>query len=710
MSIVNIIKRIVASLIGKKVKALAPIDSRTKEVDLSEPQSQYSYDLCDFTGEDVYEMFGKRTPYSFLFIIAKCWRNAYEDLYVAGLDPSQGFLVIVETTKSRNEVERMALVASDSSNTDAESCIKALLLEEPSTKIFCNADSRLELIPNEIRELLPKGGFIRYLLVNNKTIIVDSLSTVKTFGIQCNYGDIDIYISPNLSKVDTDKVLETTGRIYYLMHSEMTGALPEGAAIRIQHGRNLHWSKAVDQPYNQGIYVCSVNKEDRDKELPSAKVFASMSGKPTHAISLSTALKQYYQCNLKTREFITRIPKYRRDELLSEMHELARSSIGLETAGGAEEKIVIVIFNKDFIADLECVAEAVIRSSTLEGLRSNTSIAEDILKDLKDWTSECLQLADWIENSSGKDYLIILASTDSTIAAFKPLARLAGQQLLSQLTQDSVNEDNKEELAIRAGYASLLKNHDNWIDMEAFDKTLVEASEEFGLGSLPISTPMQLTSQLALFKCEAQIIINDSVTGQEWARMASDHSLGQFSLPLSRDLLEELILYHDSPSQSYESFCNAFASHAIRIKQEIKNVLDRPWFEDDDGLDVIIDTYDLYLPTSEIKTLCNYLEIPERDFYKSLIVCEGFEIDGICCLEEDALVRDFNSLKSGDITEEEFVVELSDTPVEFTVSCYMFFHLTRDIDQLADALYDLGEFLVEKDKIAIMLESILKQL
>jgi hypothetical protein len=251
------------------------------------------------------------------------------------------------------------------------------------------------------------------------------------------------------------------------MHSERTGDLPEGAAIRIQHGRNIHWSKALYEPYNKGIYLCIVNKEDLDKELPSAKVFTSVSGNPTHAISLSTAIKQYCQCNLNTSNFLNLIPRERRDDLLSEMHELARSSICAEDKGGAEGGLEIVIFNKDSIADLECVVERVIRSTTLDDLQRDTSIPADILKDLKEWTLECSQLADWIDNVSNKDMLVILASTDSAIAAFKPLSVLAGQTLLSQHSQDSINEDSKKELAIKAGHASLLRNHDDWIDMEA---------------------------------------------------------------------------------------------------------------------------------------------------------------------------------------------------------------------------------------------------
>jgi hypothetical protein len=140
---------------------------------------------------------------------------------------------------------------------------------------------------------MPQTNQTRYLLVRGTSINVDYLLPIQSLGAECNYGGIDIYISPNLSQDNIKKVCASTGKIYYLMHSEMTGGLLRGAAIRIQHGRNIYWSRVADDPYNKGVYVCVVDENDLNKELPSAKNFTSMSGNQTHAISLATATKQY---------------------------------------------------------------------------------------------------------------------------------------------------------------------------------------------------------------------------------------------------------------------------------------------------------------------------------------------------------------------------------------------------------------------------------
>jgi hypothetical protein len=321
---------------------------------------------------------------------------------------------------------------------------------------------------------MPQTNEIRYLLVKRTDIIVDYSLPIHALGIECNYGGIDIYISPNLSQDNVKKVCTSTGKIYYLMHSEMTKDLPQGAAIRIQHGRNIHWSRVENDPYNKGIYVCVVDGNELNKELPAAKIFTSASGNQAHAISLSTATKQYSQCTLKTSNFIDLLPEFRKNELLSEMHDLARASAYVEDQPNALSLLRLIVFNKDSIAELECIVDAELRSNTLEGFAGNPSVPENVLKDIEEWTLACPQLVGWIDDISTENPLVILASTDSAIAAFRPSSGLRGKELFNNLSENT-NHDKKDidyDLAQKAGDFLILRNNCSWIDNRGFFNTV----------------------------------------------------------------------------------------------------------------------------------------------------------------------------------------------------------------------------------------------
>jgi len=476
MWLTNKIKKVLALLHGKKIKTQTPAPSIVENIDCLDPQCRYSYDLCDFSGQELNEWGGKQNPISFIFGLSQYITDSYHNIYINGQDPSHGFLVIAETNKSRNEVEQIALAAQESMPEEADLAIKILLMEGSSPKTFCNEGSALEEIPEAIKDLMPQTDQIRCLLVKGTGIIVDYLLPIQSLDIECNYGGIDIYISPNLSQDNVKKVCASTGKIYYLMHSEMTRDLPQGAAIRIQHGRNIHWSRVENDPYNKGIYVCVVGKNDLNKEMPSAKIFTSASGNQTHAISLSTATKQYSQCRLRTISFIDSVPEFWKNELLSEMHDLARASACVEDQPDALSVLRLIVFNKDSIADLECIVDAEFKSNTLEGLAGIPSVPENVLKDIEEWTLACPQLAGWIEDISTKNPLIILASTDSAIAAFRPSSALRGGEQFNNLAENFSldKEDNDEDLAQKTGYFSLLRNNCSWIDTGDFSNAVEE--------------------------------------------------------------------------------------------------------------------------------------------------------------------------------------------------------------------------------------------
>lgn len=475
----NKIKKALSLLLGKKSNFQSPANTLDGSVEHFEPEFRYSYDLCDFSGQELLDCYENKIPSTFLEALLKCIYNSYQDIYINGQDPTHGFLVLVATRKSKKEVEQIAIAAQESWSEEADLAINNLLMEGSSFKTFCTGGLVLGEIPETIKDLMPQTNQIRYLLLNGSSIIVDYLlpNKILSTGPACDYGDIEIHLSPNLSKENIKKIASISmGKIYYLMHSEMTGELPQEAAIRIQHGRNIHWSRVENDPYNKGIYVCVVDENDLNKELPSAKIFTSASGNQTHAISLSTAIKQYSQCRLRTSNFINLVPDFRKNELLSEMHDLARASADVEDQPDALSALRLIVFNKDYIADLECIVDAELRANTLDGLAGNPRLPENVLKDIEEWTLACPQLASWIEDLSTEDPLVILASTDSAIAAFRPSSALRGGELFNTLPENFSldKEDNDEDIAKRSGYFSLLRNNCSWIDTGGFSNAVEE--------------------------------------------------------------------------------------------------------------------------------------------------------------------------------------------------------------------------------------------
>lgn len=479
----NKIRKVFALLQRKVVKGRPVADSSRDNITLAESQGGYSYDLCQFAEQELCDCDGKKIPLAFLYWLGQCCLSSYHDTYEKGGDLSRGLLVVAETTKSKDEVEQIAFAANGSWSEEADTAVRMLLVESASVKAFCNAESVTRESPDIIRGLLPAKNNIRYLLIKDNLILLDYVTPVSRLSIECDYGGIGIYISPNLSQNNIENALANTNKIYYLLHSEMTGDLPEGAAIRIQHGRNMHWSRAADEPYNKGIYVCVVHSQDLDKEMPAAKVFTSASGKLTHAISLNTAIAQYSQCGLKTSGFIELVPKSRKDELLSIMHSTAKEYVHREERVNPLESVLLVVFNKDSIADLESQIDAVFRFSSPEELFKDPVVPEELIEDLEKWIGESPELSDWADNITSEHPLVFLACTDAAIAAFRPSSAYSGDVLFRYVSLNCsvAKEDNLEDLASRAGYVSLLRSHDSWVDTEAFAGELDRVSTLLGL-------------------------------------------------------------------------------------------------------------------------------------------------------------------------------------------------------------------------------------
>jgi hypothetical protein len=670
----NKIKKALSWPLGKKSKTQSPASTLDESIDNSEPEFRYSYDLCEFSGQELYEWEGKNNPISFLFRFSQCIIDSYHNIYINGQDPSHGFLVIAVTSKSKNEVEQIALTPQEAWSEEADLAIKTLLMEGSSLTTFCTGGSVPGEMPKNIRELMPQTNQIRYLLVKGTSIILDYLLPIQSLGSECNFGGIDIYISPNLSQDNTAKVSASTGKIYYLMHSEMTGELPQEAAVRIQHGRNIHWSRIADDPYNKGIYVCVVDKNDLNKELPSAKIFTSASGNRTHAISLSTATKQYSQCRLRTSCFLDLVPEFRKNELLSEMHELAKANAVVEDQPDALSALRLIVFNKDSIADLECIVDAELSANTLEGLAGNASVPENVLNDIEEWTLACPQLASWISDISPENPLVILASTDSAIAAFRPSSALRGKELFNNLSDNSGldKEDNDEDLAQKAGYFSLLRNNCSWIDAGGFSNAVEEQAD----------IPMEPV----VFNVETLIVVNDLFSDYQYFRGSTPHKIGGFTVEFNRDFLEYTSKFSKSESNSFEEFKECFGNSVGEIQKKLEEVLSYPRFDHGDGFEDIANSL-LFCAQEEIAALCDYLEIPEIEFLKVFVEPDGFIVDRV--FEPSDLIADYHRLKSGTIDEDDFIESLSETPIEFTVECHMLFKLRLEQKALIDMLYKL---------------------
>ena len=671
----NKIKKALSLLLGKKSKTHSPANTLDDSIDNSEPQFRYSYDLCDFSGQELYEWGGKKNPISFLFGLSQCIIDSYHNIYINGQDPSHGFLVIAVTSKSKNEVEQIALAPQEAWSEEADLAIKTLLMEGLSLTTFCTGGSVHGEMPKNIRKLMPQTNQIRYLLVRGASIIVDYLLPIQSLGTECNFGGIDIYISPNLSQDNTEKASASAGKIYYLMHSEMTGELPQGAAVRIQHGRNIHWSRTADDPYNKGIYVCVVDENDLNKELPSAKIFTSASGNQTHAISLSTATKQYSQCRLRTSCFLDLVPEFRKNELLSEMHELAKANAVDEDQPDALSALRLIVFNKDSIADLECIVDAELRANTLEGLAGNPSVPENVLKDIEEWTLTCPQLAGWIEDISTENPLVILASTDSAIAAFRPSSALRGGELFNNLPQNFNldTEDNDGDLARKTGYFSLLRNNCSWIDAGGFSSAVEKQTH------IPLEP--------VVFKVETLIVVNDLFSGYQYFRGSSLYDMGSFTVEFNRDFLEYTSKFSASESNSFEKFNECFGNSVGEIQKKLEEVLSFPRFDHGDGFEDITNSL-LFCAKEEIAALCDYLKVPKIEFLKAFVEPDGFIVDRV--FEPSDLVADYHRLKSGTIDEDDFTESLSESPIEFTIECHMLFKLRLEEKSLIDMLYTFG--------------------
>lgn len=670
----NKIKKALSWSLGKKSKTQSPASTLDESIDNSEPEFRYSYDLCEFSGQELYEWEGKNNPISFLFGFSQCIIDSYHNIYINGQDPSHGFLVIAVTSKSKNEVEQIALAPQEAWSEEADLAIKTLLMEGSSLTTFCTGGSVPGEIPKNIRELMPQTNQIRYLLVKGTSIILDYLLPIQSLGSECNFGGIDIYISPNLSQDNTAKVSASTGKIYYLMHSEMTGELPQEAAVRIQHGRNIHWSRIADDPYNKGIYVCVVDKSDLNKELPSAKIFTSASGNRTHAISLSTATKQYSQCRLRTSCFLDLVPEFRKNELLSEMHELAKANAVVDDQPDALSALRLIVFNKDSIADLECIVDAELSANTLEGLAGNASVPENVLNDIEEWTLACPQLAGWIEDISTENPLVILASTDSAIAAFRPSSALRGRELFNNLPENFGldKEDNDENLAKKAGYFSLLRNNCSWIDAGGFSNAV---EEQAGIPMEPV-----------VFNVETLIVVNNLFSDYQYFRGSTPHKIGGFAVEFNRDFLEYTSKFSKSESNSFEEFKECFGNSVGEIQKKLEEVLSYPRFDHGDGFEDIANSL-LFCAQEEIAALCDYLEIPKIEFLKVFVEPDGFIVDRV--FEPSDLIADYHRLKSGIIDEDDFIESLSESPIEFTVECHMLFKLRLEQKALIDMLYTL---------------------
>lgn len=696
----NKIKKALSLPLGKKSKTQSLASTLDESTDNSEPEFRYSYDLCDFSGQELNEWEGKNNPISFLNGLSQCIIDSYHNIYINGQDPSHGFLVIAVTSKSKNEVELIALAAQEAWSEEADLAIKTLLMGCSSLTTFCTGGSAPGEIPDNIRELMPQTNQIRYLLVKETSIIVDYLLPIQSLGAECNYGGIDIYISPNLSQDNIEKVCANTGKIYYLMHSEMTGELPQGAAIRIQHGRNIHWSRVADDPYNKGIYVCVVDENDLNKELPSAKIFTSASGNQTHAISLSTATKQYSQCTLRTSNFIDLLPEFRKNELLSEMHELANANSVVEDHPHGLSVLRLIVFNKDSIADLECIVDAELRANTLEGLTGNPSAPENVLKDIDEWTLACPQLASWITDISPENPLVILASTDTAIAAFRPSSALRGKELFNNLSDNSGldKEDNDEDLAQKAGYFSLLRNNCSWIDTGGFSNAVEEQAD----------IPMEPV----VFNVETLIVVNDLFSDYQYFRGSTPHEIGGFTVEFNRDFLEYTSKFSKSESNSFEEFNECFGNSVGEIQKKLEEVLSYPRFDHGDGFEDIANSL-LFCAQEEIAALCDYLEIPKIEFLKVFVEPDGFIVDRV--FEPSDLIADYHRLKSGTIDEDDFIESLSESPIEFTVECHMLFKLMLEQKALIDMLHTLrlcDHFVVEdnSDEPSSKLEELVNRL
>jgi hypothetical protein len=673
MWVANKIKKAFSLLLGKKGKIHSQANTLNESIDHLGPQSRYSFDLCDFSGQELSEWCGKKNPISFLSGLSECIIDSYHNIHINGQDPSNGFLVIATTSKSKNQVIETSLATQESWSEEADLAIKTLL-KGSSLRTFCNRGPEPGEIPESIRDLMPQTNQIRYLLVNGTSIIVDYLLPIQSLDIECNYGGVDIYISPNLSQDNIEKACASAGKIYYLIHSEMTRNLPHGVAIRVQHGRNIHWSRVADDPYNKGIYVCVVDENDLNKELPSAKIFTSASGNQAHAISLSTATKQYSQCTLRTSNFIDLLPEFRKNELLSEMHDLARASAYVEDQPDSLSLFRLIVFDKDSIADLECTVDADLRSNTLEDLAVNPSMPENVFKDIEEWTLACPQLAGWIEDISSENPLVILASTDSAIAAFRPSSALRGKELFNNLSDNSGldKEDNDEDLAQKAGYFSLLRNNCSWIDTGGFSNAVEEQAD----------IPMEPV----VFNVETLIVVNDLFSTFQYFRGSTPHKIGGFTMEFNKDFLEYTSKFSKSESNSFEEFKECFGNSVGEIQKKLEEVLSFPRFDHGDGFEDIANSL-LFCAQEETAALCDYLEIPRIEFLKVFVEPDGFIVDRV--FEPSDLIADYHRLKSGTIDEDNFIESLSESPIEFTVECHMLFKLRLEQKALIDMLYTL---------------------
>jgi hypothetical protein len=343
------------------------------------------------------------------------------------------------------------------------------------------------------------------------------------------------------------------------------------------------------------------------------------------------------------------------------------------------------VFNKDSIADLECIVDAELRANTLEGLAGNPSAPENVLKDIEEWSLACPQLASWITDISPENPLVILASTDSAIAAFRPSSALRGKELFNSLSDNSGldKEDNDEDLAQKAGYFSLLRNNSSWIDTGGFSNAVEEQAD----------IPMEPV----VFNVETLILVNDLFSDYQYFRGSTAHKIGGFTVEFNRDFFEYTSKFSKSESNSFEEFKECFGNSVGEIQKKLEEVLSYPRFDHGDGFEDIANSL-LYCAQEEIAALCDYLEIPKIEFLKVFVEPDGFIVDRV--FEPSDLIADYHRLKSGTIDEDDFIESLSESPIEFTVECHMLFKLMLEQKALIDMLHTLrfcDHFVVEDD-------------
>ena len=200
----------------------------------------------------------------------------------------------------------------------------------------------------------------------------------------------------------------------------------------------------------------------------------------------------------------------------------------------------------------------------------------------------------------------------------------------------------------------------------------------------------------AKFNVVTLAVVEDLLSGYQYFRGSTLYELDSFTVEFNRDFFEYASKFSESESNSFEEFIECFGNSGGEIQKKLQEVLSFPQ-DEHRGVDEVVG-FVLWEVQEDIEALCDYLVVPKKDFLKVFMKTDGLEVDRVF-IDSSDLIAYYHRLKSGSIDEDDFKEFISESPMEFTVECHMFFKLCLEEKTLIDMLYkfDLCEHLVNKD-------------